>query len=111
MNKKLIELLDRIGESHREMIEPNARHYKEVSVGRLAEEMGHVELAEQFKDAYAVVPLKAPVAGMKVRIDGRTFVDYRRHGSGIAVPGYVARAAGQTYPTFVPNDSMILNCC
>lgn len=111
MDKKLSDLLDHMGESHREDIEPDARHYKEVSVGRWAAELGYTELAERFKDAYAVIPLKTPAAGMKVRIDGRTFVGYRRHDSGMAIPGYVARAAGKRFRTFIPNDSMILNCC
>ena len=31
---------------------------------------------------------------MKVRIDGRTFVDYASFDSGLAAPGYVAREAG-----------------
>lgn len=111
MEKELSDLIDYIGESYKEAIEPGARHYREVSVGRWAQEKGFPELSEQFKNAYAIVPLKTPVAGMKVRIDGRTFIDYRQHDSGIAVPGYVARAAGQHYKTFVANDSMILNCC
>ena len=111
MKNRLSDLLDHIGESCKAEIAPNARHYKELSVGRLAQEMGYPELSEPFKNAYAVVPLKVPSAGMKVRIDGRTFVDYRRHASGIAIPGYVARAAGRRYENFIPNDSMILNYC
>jgi hypothetical protein len=46
---------------------------------------------------------------MKVRIDGRTFVDYVRFDSGVAVPGYVARAANLPFSTYIPEDSMILN--
>jgi hypothetical protein len=46
---------------------------------------------------------------MKVRIDGRTFIDYAQFESGVVVPGYVAREAGLTYKTFLPLGSMILN--
>jgi hypothetical protein len=31
---------------------------------------------------------------MKVRIDGRTFVNYAQYDSGIVVPGYVAEKKG-----------------
>jgi hypothetical protein len=46
---------------------------------------------------------------MKVRIDGRTFVNYAQFESGVVVPDYVARDAGLSYKTFIPKDSMILN--
>jgi hypothetical protein len=46
---------------------------------------------------------------MKVRIDGRTFVNYAEYESGVAVPGYLAKVTGQPYHTFVPLDSMICN--
>jgi hypothetical protein len=55
------------------------------------------------------VPLKAPQQGMKVRMDGRTFVNYAEHQSGIAVPGYLAKEAGRSFKNFVPNDSKIFN--
>jgi hypothetical protein len=47
--------------------------------------------------------------GMKVRIDGRTFVNYAQFESGVVVPDHVAREAGLPYRAFVPNESMILN--
>ena len=46
---------------------------------------------------------------MKVRIDGRTFVNYAQFGSGVAVPGYVAGDSRKPHKTFIPNDSMICN--
>jgi len=48
---------------------------------------------------------------MKVRIDGRTFVNYAQYDSGIAVPGYLAKTGRRPFQTFVPNDSMICNFC
>ena len=71
--------------------------------------MGYPELKERYANVNAIVPMKDPVEGMKVRIDGRTFVDYAQFESGVAVPGYVARDAGIPYITYIPNDSMILN--
>jgi hypothetical protein len=56
-----------------------------------------------------IVPLKEPQPGMKVRIDGRTFVNYAQYDSGIAVPGHVARNTSRPYAKFVPEDSMICN--
>jgi len=38
--------------------------------------MGYFDLQQKFPDVYAIVPLKHPIKGMKVRIDGRTFVNY-----------------------------------
>jgi hypothetical protein len=58
----------------------------------------------------AVVPLKQPVEGMKVRIDGRTFVDYAEFDSGVVVPGYEARETTLPRRPWTANDSMILNC-
>ena len=67
------------------------------------------ELKGTYRDVYAIVPLKQPAAGMKVRIDGRTFVNYAQFESGVAVPGYMANDAGLPYKPFTPHDSMILN--
>jgi len=110
MKRQLQTLLDQIGESYKALIDVDSRHYIEVDIGLLAQKMGYTELDARFRGAHAIVPLKTPVAGMKVRIDGRTFVNYRQHPSGIAVPGYVAKAAGRKFNVFRPNDSMILNC-
>ena len=61
------------------------------------------------RDKYAIVPLKHPVSGMKVRIDGRTFVNYAQFESGVVVPNFIARDAGLSYKTFIPHDSMVCN--
>jgi len=86
-----------------------ARHYLEVSIGEQAGHLGYRDLGARYRDTFAIVPLKSPQDGMKVRIDGRTFVNYREHENGIAVPGFVTGAAGSEFSTFVPNDSMICN--
>ena len=109
MNATIDDIITKIGEEYRDNIEGDARHYLEVDIGRKAEQLGRPEVGEKFKNVYAVVPLRKPAKGMKVRIDGRTFVDYAQFESGVAVPGYVAKEANLTYKTFIPLDSMILN--
>lgn len=109
MNQELNTILQRLGEEYRESIARDARNYVEVDLGEKARSLGYDDLGEKYKGANAVIPLKAPVKGMKVRIDGRTFINYGQFESGVAVPGYVARDASLPYKTFVPCDSMILN--
>jgi hypothetical protein len=63
----------------------------------------------RYSNAWAVIPLKEPVSGMKVRIDGRTFINYARFDSGVAVPGYVAGGTTLNHPSYTAQDSMVLN--
>ncbi len=109
MKKDLDKVLVSIGEKFGGQICASGRNYLELDLGIQAETMGYANLKEKFHDVNVIVPLKKPVEGMKVRIDGRTFVNYAQFQSGIAVPGYVASDAGLPYKSFVPNDSMILN--
>lgn len=109
MSKNLTTVLTKIGDDYREDISPGARNYLEVDIGKEAGELGYTDLEEKYHDVFAVVPLKEPAEGMKVRIDGRTYVNYAELESGVAVPGYVAKEAGVSYKTFEPNDSMIRN--
>jgi hypothetical protein len=109
MNKELDNFLQEIGKKLGDQISADARHYLEIEIGKQAEMMGYSNLKEKFHDVNVIVPLKKPVDGMKVRIDGRTFINYAQFESGIAVPGYVASDTGLPYKSFVPNDSMILN--
>jgi hypothetical protein len=106
----LDDVLEKIGETYRDRIQSGSRFYVEVNIGKQAEALGYGDIGDTYRDAFAVVPLKQAVPGMKVRIDGRTFVNYAQFASGIAVPGYVARDTGLAHSTFIPNDSMILNC-
>jgi hypothetical protein len=109
MNKNLHKVFSSIADEYRTEIFDGARNYVEIDIGKRAEELGYAELGDLYNHVNAIVPIKKPVKGMKVRIDGRTFVNYAKYDSGIAVPGYVARDAGMPYETFIPNDSMILN--
>ena len=109
MPTKLDQIIESIGQAYQGQIMACGRNYVEVNIGQAAARMGHPELEAQYKTVYAVVPLKTPQPGMKVRIDGRTFVDYALFDSGVAVPGYIAGETSQPHTTYVPNDSMICN--
>lgn len=109
MENNLENILNTISDEFKDRIQKGARNYLEVSIGKQAERLGYINLAERYRNAYAVVPLKSPQPGMKVRIDGRTFVDYAEDESGIAVPGFLARQTGRPFKTYVPQNSMICN--
>ena len=108
-NARLKQILQEIGEEYADRVSNGSRFYVEVDIGKRAAQAGDSELAERFGKVHAVVPIRRPTPGMKVRIDGRTFKRYARLESGIAVQDYVAREAGMVYEDFIPNDSMILN--
>jgi hypothetical protein len=111
MNRKpLDDVIEKIGEHYKNDIGEGSRFYVEVNIGKQAEMLGYQDIQQKYRDTFAVVPLKRAVPGMKVRIDGRTFVNYAQFESGIAIPGYVLKDTGLAHKTFVPNDSMILNC-
>jgi len=109
MSKELNDVLTKIGEHYKDAISKDSRFYIEVNLGKQAEELGYCDIRSRYGDVDAIVPLKRPVNGMKVRVDGRTFVNYAQFESGVVVPVYVAREAGLSYQTFMPNDSMIRN--
>ena len=109
MNNELKQIIENISRRYADNILGSGRHYLEVNIGREARNIGINDLPDHIRSADVVVPLKAPLAGMKVRIDGRTFIDYAGFDSGLAAPGYVARAAGLPYRPYVAQDSMVLN--
>ena len=109
MDERLNHTLNRIGETYKFQTQEGSRHYLEVSIGEQAGQLGYADLEDRFKNTHAIVLLKSPQKGMKVRIDGRTFVNYREFATGIAVPGTVVQAEGQRFKPFIPRDSMICN--
>ena len=109
MDKKLAEIVNRIGDDFKDNISRDSRFYLEVNIGEQAAKYGHSDLGKKYNKKYAIVPLKRPLSGMKVRIDGRTFVNYAQFESGVAVPNFIAREAGLSYETFIPQDSMVCN--
>jgi hypothetical protein len=106
---RLSEVIEHIGEEYREQILKHSRFYREVSIAERAQRLGFADLKGLYRDVYAIVPLKRPVDGMKVRIDGRTFVNYAQFESGVVVPGYVAQKTALPFQPYTANDSMILN--
>ena len=109
MDNRLDEILESLKNTYQAIIHKNARNYVEADIGKEAGRLGYTDLEKKYSDVYAVIPLKEALRGMKVRIDGRTFVNYVQFESGIAVPGYVAGDIRLPHCRYVPNDSMILN--
>ena len=109
MTDRLSEVLTKIGEDYKDNISDNSRHYLEISIARTAAELGLTEVKERYSDDYAIVPLKHPVEGMKVRIDGRTFINYAQFNSGVVVPHHVAKQVNLSQRAYVAKDSMICN--
>ncbi|MDY6987057.1 MAG: hypothetical protein SWQ30_03275 [Thermodesulfobacteriota bacterium] len=107
MSNNLDEVLTNIGEQYKEDISDGSRFYLEVDIGKRAEEMGYFDVKEKYPDAEAVIPVKDARRGIKVRVDGRTYVNYAQLESGIAVPGHVAKESELPHRTYKPNHSMI----
>jgi hypothetical protein len=109
MTDNLRQVLTKIGQEYRDNINNDSRHYLEISIAKKAARLGFSEAKERYKNVCAIVPLKRPVSGMKVRIDGRTFVNYAQFESGIVVPNYVAREVDLPHRGYNAKDSMICN--
>jgi len=85
-------LIEEIGHRYHDAIDPQSRFYVEVDLGKEAAKAGMEELQRQWQGVHAIVPVKSDRPGMKVLIDGRTFVHYVQFANGVVVPGYVAEA-------------------
>ncbi len=109
MVNDLSEVLTKIGEEYKENIQEDSRYYLEISIAQKAAELGFPEVKERYRNVYAIVPLKQPVNGMKVRVDGRTFVKYHQFESGIVVPNHVAGQVDLPHRAYFAKDSMICN--
>ena len=109
MSNEISEVLSKIEKEYENDLSDNGRNYLEVDMAREAEKLGCPTLRENYQVIPVVVPLKGPVKGMKVRIDGRTFVNYAQFDTGVAVPEYIAKKTGKHYKTYHAQDSMILN--
>jgi hypothetical protein len=109
MTNNLSEVLTKIGEEYQENIQVDSRYYLEISIAQKAAELGFIEVKEGYKNVYAILPLKHPISGMKVRVDGRTFVNYAQFESGIVAPQYVARQVDLPHRAYIAKDSMICN--
>lgn len=109
MSNSLDETLNSISDEYIDRIDGSSRFYIEVDIGDQAKKLGLSDIGRKYRHVLAVVPLKQAQRGMKVRIDGRTFVNYGQLESGVAIPGRVVEKSDLSFNRFVPNDSMILN--
>jgi hypothetical protein len=107
MDNQLTQVIRQLGTAYEDVIEKGSRIILEVDLGREAEKMGFDQLGHQLRGVEAVIPVKKSVDGMKVLIDGRTFVGYREYGPGIAVPGHVAGQITLPASPYVPADSLV----
>ncbi len=108
MNDNLDSVLMSIGETYGSEIQPDSRYYLEVDIGKYGEKLDFPVIGQQYKSVNAMIPVKKPAGAMRVRIDGRTFVNYVQFDNGVAVPGYVARESSQRHREYTPWGSMIL---
>jgi hypothetical protein len=109
MTNNLSEVIAKIGEDYKDNIQEDSRYYLEISIAQKAAELGFPEVKARYQNVCVIVPLKQPVNGMKVRVDGRTFVNYAQFESGIVVPLYVASQVELPHRTYIARDSMVCN--
>lgn len=108
MNTTIDRVLASIAEEHAAHMTGASRFYREVHIGRQAAKLGLDDIDDDIRDSHAIVLLKEPGGGMKVRIDGRTFVDYAQSEGNVVVPGYVAGRATGPFRSYTAEDSMVL---
>lgn len=109
MKNNLNAVIHKIEEEYGGNIQPDGRNYLEVNISHKAAELGLSEIEECYQGVFAIVPLQRPVDGMKVRIDGRTFVNYDQFDSGVVVPNYVSVHADLNHKPYSAQHSMICN--
>ena len=107
MSNELGEVLRKIGEEYKENISATSGVFLEVDIGNKAGVFGYPDLAEKYRGVEAAVPLKDTVEGMKVMIDGRTFVDYGQLDSGVVIPGRIAKASELPYKSYEAPESIV----
>lgn len=109
MTDSLKKILDTIAKEYKDHITNDSRYYTDVKLADKAQELGLSDVKESFRNEFAIVPIKRPINGMKVRIDGRTFINYVQFDTGVVVPMRIARKVGMAYKNYVAKDSMIYN--
>lgn len=109
MKTELETVVAAIGDDCKHIMTGDSRHYLEVSLAGKAADLGLKGAKERYGDAHAIILLKHPLKGMKVRIDGRTFVDYGQFESGVVVPARIARRSGLAVKSWTARDSMVCN--
>ena len=109
MKGELEAIVAAIREDCKHIMVDDSRHYFEVSLANTAAELGLKDAKERYGNTHAVILLKHPLKGMKVRIDGRTFVNYAQFESGVVVPDHIARESRLPTKVWRARDSMVCN--
>lgn len=109
MKENIQKVLEHIRSSYRSVARKGGRHYISVNIGDIARKLGYNNIEKDVAERDVVVALKEPQPGMKVRIDGRTFVRYAEYADGFAVAEPIADKAGMSYKPYLAQNSMILN--
>lgn len=109
MTNKINTILKTIAIDYKNYICSDSRYYVDVNIAKKASDLGFSEVKDHYKNVFAIVPIKNPVKGMRVRVDGRTFINYVQFDSGVVAPSQVARAASLPYKAYIAKDSMIYN--
>ena len=107
MSNELGVVLTKIGEKFKDEISKESGIFLEVDIGTQAEKFCYSNIVEKYRGVDAVVPLKNTVDGMKVMIDGRTFLNYAQLESGVVIPGYIAKEAALPYKHYVAHESIV----
>jgi len=109
MINRMDELLTAMKTKYQHDAQHDSRHYKEVNMGQEAAELGFEDITEKLAKINAIIPLKNALHGMKVRIDGRTFVNYVQFDSGVTLPGHAVGDTQLPHKQYAAQDSMIFN--
>ena len=109
MENNLNIVLEKIGDDYKDVLQADGRNYMEVSISQKAAELGLTDIEECYKDALAILPIDGPVEGMKVRIDGRTFVNYVQFDTGVVVPNHISQFSTLNHSPYTAQNSMICN--
>jgi hypothetical protein len=107
MGNALAEVLMKIAEEYRDEISVGSGTFLELDIGEEAAKLGYSNIAEAYRGIAAAVPLKRPLNGMKVMMDGRTFVDYAQLETGIIIPRYVAEEAALPNKHYEAPESIV----
>ncbi len=107
MDNRLDTILSGIIDEYRNDLTDDSIYFVDVNIGQRAARMGYDDLGNEYKTTEAVVFVKNPKKGMKVMIDGRTFVNYASLGPGVAVPSHVAERTALKHKPFTAADSLV----
>ncbi len=107
MDKDLKTVMKKISADYKSLISSDSIYFLDLSLSKIAEEMGYPNLSKTYSTSEVVIPLKRLLPGMKVMIDGRTFINYAQIDPGMIVPEYVALDAGLPYQPYRAQESMV----